>query len=107
IHGWFVQPRPFVEGPLPGRALTARTSELAAVVGDFPVAGLLSLAFTVDRRGAVRRLRILSDTTRVAASDEPAQRKLIKNLEQTVAAWKFGSQRASSEVTLPIVFERG
>ena len=107
IHGWFVQPRPFVQGPLPGRALTARTNELAAVVGDIAVAGLLALAFTVDRRGAVRRLRILSDTTRVAASDEPARKKLIKKLEQTVAAWQFGAQRLASDVTLPIVFERG
>jgi len=111
IHGWFVQPRPFVRGPLPVRALEARigdlTGELGAWIGDLPIAGMLSLAFSVDGRGSVRGLKILSDTTRVPVSDETARRRLIRNLRQSVAAWNLGKQRGPSQVTLPLVFERG
>jgi hypothetical protein len=33
IHGWFVQPRPFVRGALPARALSARIAELTDQLG--------------------------------------------------------------------------
>lgn len=107
IHGWFVQPRPFVRGPLPSRSLLARAHELGAVVGDVPVAGMLALAFAVDRRGAVRRVRLLSDTTRVPRADERVRVRMVAQLRQSVAGWNFGRQRGPSEVTLPLVFERG
>jgi hypothetical protein len=105
IHGWFVQPRPFVTGPLP-RGLLARASELGALVGALPIAGMLALAFAVDRTGAARDVRVLSDTTRVPGSDERARAALVRRVRQTVASWRFGSQRAASRVTLPLVFER-
>lgn len=107
IHGWFVQPRPFVVGPLAVRTLAARIDELGGQVGALPVAGTLALAFGVDRRGAVRGVRVLSDTTRVPRTDEPARRRLVRRLGQTVAAWNLGKQRGPSRVTLPLVFERG
>ncbi|HUJ59488.1 MAG TPA: 2OG-Fe(II) oxygenase [Kofleriaceae bacterium] len=107
IHGWFVQPRPFVQGPVATRTLTARARELGSLIGDLPVSGMLALAFAVDRGGAVRRTRILSDTTRVPRADERARRKLVAALQQSIAAWKLGPQRGPSQVTLPLVFERG
>lgn len=111
IHGWFVQPRPFVRGPLQVRRLEAQVAtlggQLGEWLGDLPIAGMLSFAFAVDRRGSVRNLRILSDTTRVPASDEPMRKRLIRELKKTVAAWRFGNQRGPSQVTLPLVFERG
>ena len=111
IHGWFVQPRPFVRGPLTVRALGQRiedlTGALGAWIGALPIAGLLSLAFDVDRRGAVRDARILSDTTRVPRADEAARRRVVRKIRGAIASWRFGAQRGPSRVTLPLVFERG
>ncbi|HEY5921829.1 MAG TPA: hypothetical protein VIV11_09180 [Kofleriaceae bacterium] len=110
IHGWFVQPRPFVRGPLSVRALSSRVAELADQVGawldDMPLAGVVALAFTVDRRGSVQAVRVLSDTTRVPRVDERGRTRLVRRMRQSVAGWRFGKQRAPSHVTLPIVFER-
>jgi len=106
IHGWFVQPRPFVQGALRGAAVTARAGELGALVGELPVAGLLSMAFHVDRAGRVRDVRVLSDTTRVPRGDERRRTALVRRLRAAVGAWKFGAQRGPSRVTLPLVFER-
>ena len=110
IHGWFVQPRPFVRGPLATAALAARTGdligELGGWLGALPVAGLVSFAFDVDRRGHVARVRTLSDTTRVPRSDERARKTVIRNIRDAIAAWQFGKQRGTSRVTLPLVFER-
>ena len=111
IHGWFVQPRPFVRGPLRTAALGARVDELAhqlgGWLGDLPLAGVLALAFAVDRRGAVRDLRVLSDTTRVLHASERARRRVVRRIRDGIAGWRFGAQRGASHVTLPIVFERG
>jgi hypothetical protein len=111
IHGWFVQPRPFVQGPLPVRTLGARVDELGGELGtwltDMPIAGVLALAFTVDRRGTVKHVRVLSDTTRVPRADERERLRLVRRVRQSVAGWRLGKQRGPSQVTLPIVFERG
>ncbi|HEV7554482.1 MAG TPA: hypothetical protein VGO00_03440, partial [Kofleriaceae bacterium] len=111
IHGWFVQPRPFIQGPLRASALTSRVDELTGSLGDWlqglPVAGLVSLAFTVDRRGGVSSVRVLCDTTRVPAGDEAARRRLVRRIAAAVARWRFAPQRGASRITLPLVFERG
>ena len=110
IHGWFVQPRPFVRGPLAARALVTKTGELVdrlgAWLGALPMAGLVSFAFDVDRRGGVAAVRMLSDTTRVPKPDERARRAVIRKIREAIAGWKFGTQRGTSRVTLPLVFER-
>jgi hypothetical protein len=49
---------------------------------------------------------VLSDTTRVPRADEPARRALVRRIRGAIAAWRFGRQRATSRVTLPLVFER-
>ena len=111
IHGWFVQPRPFVEGPL-------KTSELADGIGQvtdaiaptleagLSIAGLLSIGFEVSAGGAVRRVRLLSDTTRVLGPEEPHRKSLIRLITRTVRQLRFPGQKTGSSVTLPLVFER-
>ena len=111
IHGWFVQPRPFVKGPLAPRALEQRIADLTGALGgwlgELPIAGLYSVAFEVDRRGTVRRVRSLSDTTRVPRALDRARAALIRKIRATSVDWRFGPQRGASSVTLPLVFERG
>jgi hypothetical protein len=110
IHGWFVQPRPFVRGPLAVRALTAKTAELIdqldGWLGDLPIAGMLGFRFSVDRRGGTHDVKLLSDTTRVPARDERERKKLVRKIREAIAGWKFGTQRGGSWVTFPMVFER-
>lgn len=109
IHGWFVQPRPFVTGALPARAVAAQIDELVGKLGEWitvPIAGLASFGFDVDRSGRVARVQVLSDTTRVPARDERERRRIVRTIRDAIAAWRFGKQRGTSRVTLPLVFER-
>lgn len=110
IHGWFVQPRPFVRGPLSTKLLGARIAELAdrlgGWLGELPVAGILSVRFTIERGGRVRGVRVLSDTTRVPAVDDARRGKVVREIVKYIAGWTFGAQRGTSQVTLPLVFER-
>ena len=111
VHGWFVQPRPFIEGPLGEGELAERVGELTQAIGpwlggDLPLAGLLSLGVRVGASGATLGARVLSDTTRVPAAFEAERRRFVGRLRRAVAAWRFSKQRRPSHVTLPLVFER-
>ncbi len=110
IHGWFVQPRPFIRGPLRVAALAARiaelTDQLGGWLGALPMSGVLSVAFTVDPRGVVRAVRTLTDTTRVPQAAERERRRVVRRIGVAIARWRFAAQRAASQVTLPLVFER-
>jgi len=111
IHGWFVEPRPFVEGPLSPRELAARIEELssgmAGRLSALPIAGLLSLGLRVTPTGAVARVRVLSDTTRAPSGAEAERRRFVSAVQGAVRSWRFARQRRGSRVTLPLVFERG
>ncbi|MBX5482046.1 MAG: hypothetical protein IRZ16_09455 [Myxococcaceae bacterium] len=112
IHGWFLQPRPFVEGPLPVRALQQQIDEQVsprleeALGGGLPVAGLLSLGFLVAPDGGVQKLRVLCDTTRVPRPLERERHELVRVALRAVGSLKFPGHRRASRVTLPLVFER-
>lgn len=110
VHGWFVQPRPFIEGPLAPRKLQERIDglldELGEATAGLPIAGALSIGFAVDSVGKVQNARILSDTTRVPAADEQARARLVRAIVGTAKTFDFGKQRGASTVTLPIVFSR-
>lgn len=111
IHGWFVQPRPFIEGPLPPAQLEAAIASVSETLAPFldeglPIAGLLSLGFSVRRDGRVRDVRPLSDTTRVPAEAEPDRRRLLRAIRNRLEFFVFPKQRGTSQVTLPLIFER-
>ena len=112
IHGWFVQPRPFVEGPLSPAQLAEGIQTLSGVMeptlsAGLSLAGLLSLGFEVAASGEVSTVRLLSDTTRVMAAEEPHRQALIRLIQRTVKGLRFPARKTGSRVTLPLVFEQG
>ena len=113
IHGWFVQPRPFIEGPLTEKQLGKGIEQVTEAImplleTGLPVAGLLSLNFTVEPSGQVTGLKTLCDTTRVprGVSEEADHRRLLNLIARSVKSRTFAKHRARSRVTLPMVFER-
>lgn len=109
IHGWFVQPRPFVEGPLPARALAARIEDLSDSLAPFlasglSLSGLLSLGIAVTAAGAVARVQVLSDNTRTPAAQVADRQRLQRHIVRRVRAWTFPKRPAPSHITLPLVF---
>lgn len=106
IHGWFVQPRPFIEGPLSTSALQNAIDEVTGAIGPLledglEVAGLLSLGFTV-KNGRVENARVLADTLRSPVPLKPFVRTVLGALKLQ----SFPRTKTLSHVTLPLVFER-
>jgi hypothetical protein len=110
VHGWFVSPRPFVEGALDAADLAPRIDALSTAVasaaGALPLAGLLSLGFRVSPAGRVAGLRVLSDTTRGPPAAERERKRLVSAIRAQASRLTFPRRRSASRVTLPLVFDR-
>lgn len=108
VHGWFVQPRPFIEGPVSERELQAHIDELtgglAQLTEGLPLAGTVSIGFRVLPNGNAADARLLCDTTRVSAPFEAERRKLVRAMVSTAKTFRFSKRAAGSKVTLPTVF---
>ena len=112
IHGWFVQPRPFIEGPLPTRKLQSMIDDLSGSLNQLfaeglDVHGTLSLNFKVSAQGKVGGLKVLSNAVRHPGGDQRIEKALLKHISDLLLApsTAFGKQKAVSSVTLPLVFE--
>jgi len=110
IHGWFVQPRPFIEGNLHEDAVALMVQAVTERIQPhfakgLPLAGLLSVRITV-RSGQVSSVRVLSDTTRVPMSFEPNRRALVRAALAALRGVRLPVGRGNATVTLPIVFDR-
>lgn len=111
IHGWFVQPRPFIEGPLPEAALEQAIGEVTEAItpvlaAGLPLAGLLSVGFSVTPGGEVKGLRVLADTTRSLPEFEVEKKAVLRSVKRALGGFRFPKRAKGSRVTLPLVFER-
>ena len=110
VHGWFVQPRPFIEGPLSTRALAGGIGEVSQALepwlrSGLELRGMVSLGFDVRADGRVSRLRVLSDNTRAPRRDEKHRLALLQAIASTLRAHHYPRTRGTSRVTLPFVFD--
>lgn len=112
IHGWFVQPRPFIQGPL-------KTSELQTVINDLTkslftelqsekglaASGVLAVRFKVEKSGAVSRVQVLSNSLRDLESHSQVSSAITKWINSQLKQVRFRPKAKSSLVTLPLIFE--
>lgn len=109
IHGWFVQPRPFVVGGLaPGacapvleEVLRASEPRLAAL-GELK--GALSLRLRVSAAGRVTRVETLTNNL-MPPSGEPGVARRARNiLVRAFEGARFPGARGPTAITLPVLF---
>ena len=111
IHGWFVQPRPFIEGPLALKALSSAIDRVTEAIGPLleaglPLSGLLCQGFTITTAGRVTGLRTLADTTRTVLEHAAGRRELHRIVRKALERHVFPRQPKPSRITLPLLFAR-
>lgn len=110
IHGWFVQPRPFIEGPMAPRELQGMIDDLSGELSKLieeglDLSGLLSLKIQIATSGAVTKVQPLGNSLRHPAGDERIEKALVRHVQNWIGDVKFKKQRKATNVTLPLVFE--
>jgi hypothetical protein len=108
MHGWFVQPRPFVEGPLGLGQVAPVIDAVSHAVAPFlkaglPLVGLWSYLLQIGPNGQVRSLKALADTSH--SGDLKLTSALRSAVERTLRAHTFGRSSGRSQLTLPLLFE--
>lgn len=111
VHGWFVQPRPFIEGPLAAKELAAAIDDLSGALGGLlarglDVRGVLSARFRVGTDGRISGFKVLTNALRQPERDPSDERAILALVRRFFAARSFRKQRGASSVTLPLIFER-
>lgn len=111
VHGWFVQPRPFIEGPLATKDLANSIEDLSANLGELlssgvDIQGVLSARFRVDTDGRVSGFKVLTNALRHPTRDQNEERAVLALVKKFFSRTAFKKQRKSSMVTLPLIFER-
>lgn len=110
IHGWFVEPRPYVVGALRtnqvqnpiGEALSY-LQEILQQVGD--VHGTMSLRLEIESSGKVSRLSWLTNTVVGLESGLPQVVLLKKMITKLLSQTQFPKAKSKSDLTIPLLFK--
>lgn len=110
LHGWFVEPRPYVQGPLSTAQVhkvleTAiyRIEEAMPQMGD--IHGTLSLRLDIQTSGMVKALHLLTNTV-VGLDDDYRQRRYLgKLLIDIFKGLQFPRATKESKIVVPLLFK--
>lgn len=109
IHGWFLDPQPYVSG---GLAETDIGSELGAVLNpaldqiesDGAYDGYLSFEVKIAPSGEVESVRCVVETLRSVDPNSESVKSVESQLSKALYSSKFPSAVTASELRLPVVF---
>lgn len=110
IHGWFINPRPYVVGGLTAnqahKALqNAFVNFDAFLSAEAALHGCVAIRIKVTADGRVTKLQFISSS--LIDTNDATRRfnQLYKNLESSLKSVKFPKVKLSSEITIPISFQ--
>ena len=109
LHGWFTEPRPWVEGALSRRAadrvLEDLAGEVALDLAPFaPLHGTLVARLSVAPSGQVRAARLLADTLVTLDAPGRAEGRVVRRVLRALRGARFPRAKGPSQVTLPLLF---
>jgi hypothetical protein len=107
IHGWFMEPKTYIEGTLPPsrveKILNQNFSVLNELLSHFEeIQGTVSLRLTVGGTGHVREAKFMTNTLMTRAGEVPTEfnRALLKLYRLT----EFPASRGTTRMTIPLIF---
>lgn len=108
LHGWFSNPKTYIEGGLPGRVVERRLNEAFAAVADLvsgrePVWGTLALRLRVGTTGRVSAANYLTMSVRDSNGELP--RELLLEILRVYRSLEFPRARSGTDIVLPLLFE--
>ena len=110
MHGWFVNPRPYVVGGLSTalvqKALDKSFLNLNDSLKDVGLLdGTVSIRLKVSKAGDVMSYKVLTHTLVSIANNAGEVRRFEKKLKNIFGKSKFNSSIAESNITIPLIFK--
>ena len=109
IHGWFTEPRIFVEGAREPEQVDAALEPALTALGEALVDlgllhGMLSVRLQVAAAGAVSETRVLANTLVGREAPGQVEAQALERILAALRAVDFGAADGATEVTLPLLF---
>lgn len=111
INGWFVNPRPFIEGPLSTNELARQILRIDEFVYDNSdllagITGAISFQIRIAKSGKIEDVKPLASTLRSHLIPLGTVSLLIAEMRQHIIKnFIFRKNKTSSLVTLPLIFD--
>ncbi len=107
IHGWFMEPKTYIEGPLPARStekvLNQGFDRLQQVLASSELTqGTISLQLQVGTNGRVRSSRFATNTLLTLDGEIP--KGLNREILKIYRDLEFGTARSQTLMTVPLIF---
>lgn len=111
LHGWFSQPKTYIEGTLPkgksAKVLNSGFEQVLELVQQDPIGnqglwGTLSVGLKVAGNGSVTNARFLSQTVKDNQGDQPST--LLRKILKVYQGLQFPKANGPSTVTVPLIF---
>jgi hypothetical protein len=108
VHGWFVNPEPYVTGSLKMSDMTTALNEvlpplLATLNLPTELRGIITFRFRVSPTGRISSAKVLTNTLVDAQGESPAAE--LRKILRTLAKMRLPKARGASELTLPLIFD--
>jgi hypothetical protein len=111
IHGWYVQPKPILSGPLRWTQFEKGLAPFQERLGEAlkslpPLAGVASFRLQITPSGQVAQVLPLVHNLRWLESirQTPTPRRFVQALRTDLSQLAFARAKTSTRVTLPLVF---
>ncbi len=113
IHGWFTQPKTYLDGYLSEKATESRLNEAAGqvthLINEFetagrisPVQGTLAVGMQVHPSGKVKSARFMTNTLIDLSGDAPTQ--LLREILKIYRTLEFQKAKGPTWLTVPLIF---
>lgn len=111
IHGWFMQPRPYIDGPARRpelqKAISGVVNGLSEAIGDTDtLRGIASYRFSINPTGRVSGCKLIASTLIEMNGNQELVRKVLSSVPLSIRSMRFRPQSRTSHVTLPLIFDR-
>ena len=109
IHGWFVNPRPYVVGGLSTaqvqKALNPAFQSLTEVLSQIELLnGTVSIRLKVNRAGNALQYGLLTNTL-ISQKKDKTDLYLLKELKSILKLTRFPNSKSDSMITIPLLFK--
>ncbi|OFZ31722.1 MAG: hypothetical protein A2622_03875 [Bdellovibrionales bacterium RIFCSPHIGHO2_01_FULL_40_29] len=110
IHGWFVNPRPYVVGGLSTtqvqKSLQPQFEQLNSILSEIDLMnGTLSCRLQIRPTGSVQSYTLISNSVLSVIGNESDQKYLQKELKTLFSKTEFPKTKTASVITIPLIFK--
>lgn len=107
VHGWFMEPKTYKEGPLPSKVvekiLNERFDHLQALLTEFELCqGTVSIQMVVGKNGRMKNLQYGTNTLTDLSGQKTV--RLNKAILRLYSEAQFPAAQSETQITLPLIF---